>query len=519
MLYAAVALYLTRGVTFTVDQLTWFADADGYSPGTLLEPHNDHIIAVTRLLFTASLDLFGAEHLPLRIAMIATAIVAVVAFWALLRERIGGLAALVPAAVLLFLGSVPEPLLLAMSPFVQATTAGLLAILALERRRLGWDLLACALLVLSVASFAVGAALAFGIGVWLALAPGGRRRLWVVAVPLALFAAWWIWSRQFDQSVTTGSLLLFPSFAADSLAAALAAFSGLAIDFETLEYGEVLPLGWGRPLALVLLAVLGWRLRRNPAGPLLAGLAAALVALWAAGSLSTNALRPPEAGRYAYPVVVLVALIVAETFRGARIRPRALVALAAAGALALAGNLYLLRDRAADLRSDSAGVEAALATLELQGERANQAFEPPFGVTVRAGDYLAAAERHGSLALRAEELGTAPEPAQRFADAYGADLGAVRLEPASAGAETKDPACESSGGANSSIPLPAGGAIVTSESGGDVLLGRFAERPHDELGTLPAGTPTLLRVPDDADATPWRIAVAAAGPVTVCPLG
>ena len=176
--YAALALWLSRGVTFTVDELVYFGESDGFAPGSIAAPFGGHLIAVTRLFFEASLRLFGPEHLPFQLFLIALAAATAVFLFVLVKRRVGPLPALAAAVLLLFLGSTPEVLQGNATMWVQASAAGLAAFVALDRRSRPADALACLLLIAAVLSLEVGVAFAIGAGAWV-LADGGRRRLWV----------------------------------------------------------------------------------------------------------------------------------------------------------------------------------------------------------------------------------------------------------------------------------------------------------------------------------------------------
>ena len=230
LVYAVLVLWLTRGASFTCEEITYVGQSDGFAPREILAPFGGHLIAVTRLMFEANLRIFGPEHLPLQLAVIALTATSAALLFALVRRNVGPLPALAAAVVVLFLGTTPEVINGWATMWVQATAAGLGALVALERGSRRGDLLACMLLVAAVASFSVGVAFAIGVGAWI-LASGDRRRLWIALVPLALFAAWWVWALQFDEgNQSAANALLSPVWALDSLAAGAAALTGVGVD-------------------------------------------------------------------------------------------------------------------------------------------------------------------------------------------------------------------------------------------------------------------------------------------------
>ncbi len=179
--------------------------------------------------------------------MIALAAGVAVLLFALIKRRVGPLAALALAILVLFLGLTPEVLLGRTMMWSQATAAGLAAFLALDLRSRRGDALACLLLIVAVLSFEVGTAFVIGAGAWI-LAERGSRRIWrSLIIPLGLYAAWWVWALQFDQTYTIwANLLLTPAWTADSLAAAAAVLTGLGFDFSG---GSTTPDVWTQSFA------------------------------------------------------------------------------------------------------------------------------------------------------------------------------------------------------------------------------------------------------------------------------
>ncbi len=503
--YVALALWLTRDASFTIDELRYFAQSDGFAPGSIATPFGGHLTAVTRFFYEASLRVFGPEHLPFQLLTIALAATAAVLLFALVKRRVGPLAALAPAVMLLFLGSTPEVLQGNAVMWVQASVAGLAAFLALERRSRAGDALACVLLILAVLSFEVGVAFAIGAGAWI-LSERGWRRLWVAAVPLALYAAWWLWALKFDQGFATAeNVLLTPSYAADSLAAAVAALTGLGIDLTEGARLSPIATGWGRVVAAigVALAIFGARRTGSPA-KMLWGAIGLLSALWIAGALSYGGLFPrlPDADRNAYPVVIGLVLVLAASFQGSTPSRRGLLVILGLVAFALPVNLWLMRERGALVRAESELAQARLAMIELERDAV-----PPGFVSgkvgrgpVSAGEYLAAADRFGGLGYSVAEVGAASPPARQQADET---LGGI-VSPRIVAVDEERLECA---GGGSEAEIPPGGAVLRSEEGGTASLRRFADEPTIEAGTL--------ALPLDEASQPW-IASISAGTLEIC---
>ena len=268
--YIALALWLTRGATFTADELGYFSNADGFRLGDLFAPANGHPVLVTRLLYVSTLELFGPAHVVVRVAMIATLVLAALLLFALLKRRVGARIAAAAVVVVLFLGSSPVTLLPPMANFAQSICAGLIAFVALERRDLRGDVLACGALIVAVFSHSVGPPLVAGAAVWVLLEPHRVRRAWVFVVPALAFGVWWLWAQGFGgPPLTASNVLLAPNFLADALAAAAGALTGLNVDFMGTVRPGAVDIGWGRVVAVIAVIAIVIRVRRVGVSPAL----------------------------------------------------------------------------------------------------------------------------------------------------------------------------------------------------------------------------------------------------------
>ena len=130
--YAVLVLWLTRGASFTLEEITYVGESKGFDAREILMPYpGGHLIAVTRLIFEANLRVFGPEHLPFQLIVIALAATTSALLFALVRRRVGPFPALAAAVVVLFLGTTPEVIHGWATMWVQATAAGLAALVAL----------------------------------------------------------------------------------------------------------------------------------------------------------------------------------------------------------------------------------------------------------------------------------------------------------------------------------------------------------------------------------------------------
>lgn len=527
-LYAALAIYLTRGSVSYLDSLTWLVHgAEGFRPSSLLDPHNGHLIAVTRLMYAAGIRLTGTDQLPFQICQVVAVSASACLLFVLLRRRIDSLIALVAAVVLLFLGSTTVLVESNVAVFAQSTAFGLGALVALERRdRLG-DVLGCALLLLGVLAFSLGIPFAIGAGVLIAARDDRLRRAWIVAVPLLLYLAWAIWAQQFagDPSITVergpetgsiGNLLLAPNFAADSLAAAVAAVLGLGNDLAGTAGSGIIDIDWGRVLAVPLVAFVALSAARGQLSAMAWALIAVLLTFWILGVLNVGGLRLPQTERYVFPAVALCILILAEAIPlGMPVTRRMAIGAIALACFALPGNLSALRANGASIRETSARTKALLATVEL--ERSNidpEVFVGPSPIT--AGAYLAFVDRYGSFAAPSTALSEEPAAIRESIDTNLVRILDIHPE---RGQDVEARGCaklSARGGGPTEVDLPVGGAIMRARSDARIGLRRFAEAPQAAYA-LPGGAPSILSIPADASSGPWVVSVEpGSGDVGVC---
>ncbi len=521
--YAGLAFWTTRGVSFDHDELRYFVEGSGFSPAEILEPYNGHLIAGTRFIYASTLEVFGSSYAPVKALMIASVIACAVLMFALLRRPVGRVLALTAAIVVLFLGSSTVQVVGSNAVFPQACAFGLLAWLLLDGHRSRTrDALASAALALSILSLEVGVAFAIGAAVWIVLDTSRPlRRLWIPALPLLGYAAWYLWSRQFGEHLgTLENVLLAPQWAADSLGAASAALSGLSADL--VDGGPPtgrIAAGWGYPLAAILVLLLVLAVRRERLRPAIAAPLALLVVLWVAGALNFGFLRTPYEARYVFPIALGVLLVAAECLRPLRLSRRAILLIVAAATLSLAGNLWAFREVAKDVRADSSLTQAQLAMVDL--ERASVDPERSLGfelASVTAGEYLAAADRYGTVGFTPAEIPGQSLPVRQQADSMLAEILTPALDPARDRVRGRE--CGAAAEPGASVSLPAGGAVVRSDEGGGVLLGRFAERASIEVGALRAGEAGVLSLPADGlPSVAWFVAPTDPGQtVTICEL-
>src|SRR5207302_8620533 len=116
---------------------------------------------------------------------------------------------------------------------------GMLALL--ERRTRRGDIAASGMLLLSLASGSLALPAAAGAAAEIVWSDRSRRRLWIVGLPAALYAAWWL-RYHAPVDYPSSNLLAVPSYGATLAANAVGGLAGLGLD-------------WGRPLAIALVTL------------------------------------------------------------------------------------------------------------------------------------------------------------------------------------------------------------------------------------------------------------------------
>jgi hypothetical protein len=536
----AVLLYVGRGTLYTVDDLTWFMTSPQIGPDTLLTPHNGHLIAIPRLIYHLDLEVFGADYAPIRILTALSAAIAAALFFAWTSRRVGRAAALAGTALMLTLGTSYVFLIAGDGIMLQLSLAmGIGSLLALDRGDRGGDAAACALLCLAVLTYSVALPFLVAAGVAIILSRN-RRRLWIAAVPAALYAIWWL-STLGDAGDSAGqvdvsNVLSLPSYVFQSLASVLGSVSGLDVDLSDAvavrpEFDTTSPDA-GPFLAVVAIAAFTWWVMRNRPVPKSVWVVLTLpVTLWLMGGLTEDAASPPDATRFVLAFAVVL-MMLAAAMAARPPRPGWLAALWVVALCGIAANLVALRD-GGDFRRDVDGplLRSELAAFDLAGHTAVEnpdlfhasatgAFLifPFSGIPVEdpVSHYERAVARYGRLGYTPDELRGEPEELRAHADAT---LLAARGTALAADASLTAGCAPDKAGKDGAIEvrLPPGGAVLESDAGAAVSLRRFADATWKEVGSLAPGAPAALRIPVDAAPDPWLVRIDAPT-AHVCPL-
>lgn len=529
--FALAAFWLAegRGLTFYFDEWDFVQGRREWDADALLAPHNGHVVLVPALIYKLLFEIFGLwVYTPYRAVGLAAHLATVSIVYAYARSRLGAVGALVPAVMLLCFGPGWADILWPFQiGFLVSLGAGVGALLFLERDDEAGQVLAAVLLVLCVASGSLGLPILAMATVEVLRSPERREKLWVVAVPIALYGAWYV-SFSPESQTDLSKIGAVPEFVARSAAGSVGALLG---------GGQRV----GAVALIVLLPLAGWRIwKTRPVPPRVWTLLATAVLLWTLIAFARAGLEEPDASRYLYPGAVLVLLLAVELVSG--MRPTHLAAAGIAVGVIVTGgmNLHAMNRGFFQLGYASELTRGALAGLELAGPLADRSLRPEQAAApqVATGEYLSAVGEYGSPAPAFDELPSASLLTQRSADqalilAYRLD----RPELAVGGtgndrpvvvtargvAARATPACvqlrDTSGANVVTIKIPQEGLWLDKGGAGPAVL-RLRRFAPDAGARSPiyllAGPPVVLEPPPDPSARPWVLDADFPGNLTAC---
>ena len=570
--YFLLAVYLTRRFSFFQDDYAILDMRRAWNANAFLVPDNQHLL-LTFLLFykllfvTVGLGTFWPYQLPVFGAHIAL----VVALYVLAARRSGRWMALVPAGLMLVVFPGYEDMLWSINvSLAGAVAAGLWALVCLERRDRRGDIWACVLIGLSVSTFSTGLFITFAIGVGLAIT--NWRRLWVVGVPLLLYALWYshygqsdiVWSNvssvpSYDlhiagygfagllgmSSSVFGSRALIVGYPLLAAAVAWLVYQGVHRRLTWLTIVGVLAAvgfwtgtalaraSYGEPdasrylyssAAFILLAGSGAVLSRK------LGVGAAIaIGLWALVTLAHAVLGQPDASSYPYFSAALIVLALAGAVGPGKATRRAAIALAVAvaGVAIVSVGLTPLRGYATERTTIDALVRVQLGATQMAGPAGDPGYviDSRFMGGITVGDWLAVVHELGSNAFTPSKIEQMPAWYQHDADATL--IGAEGITLRRAVGPPAGAACARLRGSGSPALLrlriaPGSIAYVTAARGSavKVWLRRLShDFPSQVQEVLPAGARARIVFPHDASSLPWglQLGTALASPATSGP--
>ena len=531
-------LVLLSHLTFFGDDWDPLLYRRGFNLDVLLRPHAEHILLAPTLIYKGIQAAIGMESLvPYAVISIASFLASAVLLFLYLRRRVGDWLALAGVLPVLFMGTAWEVLLWPFEvSFTASMAAGIGALLALERRDDRGDALACALLVVSLAFSELALCFALGAAVWMILARRHWSRVYVVAVPLVLYVAWYAgWGHTAESHLSVHNLVHSPKYVLDALSSTAGSFLGVP---------NKASIWVGRPLLILLFVAAVVRLRSTK--PLPHSFWSALVILlsfWFLDALSTFPGRGPNASRYQYVGAFLLLMVIAELAGGIRLRRPVVLAALGIGSLALIANLVVLHHYYVRMSDWATRTRGALAAFQVGGASADPNFiTGPDNTDIvslnslQVGPYLSAVHAFGSPTYGPSGLVGASEEARVAADQLLADAEDLRLVPVLhppptggppprlAGGATGRAAPQGScltvlggGGASPPVDLPRPGVSISGPAGPveTVELRRFASSfpVRYELRGI-----SVLLIRSDRLPRPWQAQFRGTGPVRVCGL-
>ena len=517
-----------RDTTFFYDDWDFVTQRRDWNLYVLLHPHNEHLSVVSvfvyKLLFeTVGIDQYG----PYRFLLAALNALVGLLLYLYAAPRAGRWPALGLVAALLFLGPAWQDLLWAFQiGFLISIACALGVLLCLDRGSRRADVLACALLCVAIGSSSIGIPLLVGVAVEVLLRPDRRSRVWIVLVPLVLYAGWYL---KYGVSVAKASNAdAVPEWIVDAAAGAAGALTALD---DTL--GLVLVA------VLAVFAVRAVVAERLP--PRLLALLALPLSFWAATALARADMGVlPDESRYLYPGALFLVLIALELVRGRTLPVVAAVLVTVGLGAAAVANRDELEAGGDGLRGQAASARGSTTALELLGgDDVPPTVEiDPVQVQIDAGPYLAAVADYGSSpAWKADEIPKAPAADRANVDAALVRLGGIGVtrggavatdEPAPVVAARSAARVAATGSCQRVSPSGSGSQVLLVPHDGEIAIAagrekvgvhivRFGDTVREEgIGEVAPGTTSVVEIKPDTAKTPWRIALRSTAPFRGC---
>jgi hypothetical protein len=512
---AVTMFWLTRGLTFNLDEWTVVTQRRGPGAPSLLEPHNEHLTLLFFAIFLPLLKLGGLDAFALlMVPLVALQIGLGWLLFDIARRRVGAGVALGVAAFALLSGFAYENFLIpGQAAQMMSIVAGVGAFALLDRPRTpGTDRGLAALMVVTLGSSGLGIPILLGVAVELALTKQGRERLWTVAAPFGLYLVWYVAYGTNRAGLEELSLSALWAWTAASHAA------GAIIGERQIEPGQ--------QMLVIVLLVLAYRtFRVDAAGRIrLAALAIILVTFYGLTAISRHDIAPPSSSRYLTVGVVFLLLMLVEAARGWRIRtwvPFVVLLLAWVSFGKADGGSQALRDGRTLFLQRSERVRASLGAVELLGrERVSPRLEiaPLAAPFLEAGPWFAALDGlRGDPGYSVAQIERAPDDVRAFADDTLVRAGGLQLRPGGAVARQRSAPCAPLHGAT--VP-PSGVRVEAGPAKPMTVRARRFGRYWVMVGVLPipAGRAIELHpLPDAARDVPY--AIQAQGAARICRLG
>ena len=510
---AAWLFHQGHGLTFFWDE--WGPVLDSRSSlESVFQPHNGHIMVFLTLVYKAFLPLFGTtDYSPYRGVVIGAHVIVCTLVYVFAKRRIGPIAALAPATILLFLGVAAEDLLWGFQVgFIASIATGLAALMLIERSSLKSDLIACLLLVLSIGFSEIG--LSFLIAtLFVLIADRGRwNRIWIGAIPTGLYGLWYALYDRGQTEITFSNVIHAPSYIAGEIEGASTGRFGLGG-------------GWSEIFSVVILYFVVKRLvTKSEKNRLLWALVLGLGAFWVPVALVRGEEEAgPASSRYIYVGGAIMMLIVLELMSGWKGEMRGMMFLGLATAAIVVANIPPLYSFREFLRSSTQYTRAELGAMEIARGTVASSFmiqDPGNHVPpITAKDYFRVIDKYGSPAYTPSEISSSPEPVKQAADRVLVEAGLLRVERGknALSANSCERISPSKAKKGYTEDLPSDGLLVRASSrSAHVTVRRFALTGGIDVGTVQPSKDSRVTAAADRAGLPWRITVTSAAVFTLC---
>ncbi len=525
-----------RETTFFYDDWPYVLDRGEWSLDAFLEPHNEHLQAVSVLIYKVLFETVGLHHYGIyRGALVVLNVLCAVLLFLYARKRVGDWAALGLAACLVVMADSWYNLIYAFQVnFVGAMAAGLGAFLLFDRGTRRADAAGSALLCVSIASSSVGFPFLIGAVIEVLWRRDRVRRLWVIGVPIVLYG---LWTLVYGTGGGTrlSNFDAVPEYVADGLDDSVAGITGLTVAF-------------GAVASVALVALVARELlERERVTPRLVAVLVMPLAFWALIALGRADMGvEADANRYLYASGLFVALVAVEAGRRYAAAGRTMLVvgvLLGFGFLHNAGRVEFGGDA---LRAWSGSGKDAATALDIAGPSRvppTYADADPTQGFIEARRYFAAVKRYGSSpGHTVDELLRAPEERRMGTDSKLLRVLQVAIGPVEASQPTASEAPEvlavksgateagrrgcvrfapSGDDADLMVAIPAPGLFVRAgDADVEVRLQRFGSGWSEEpFGTVVAGSRGGTVIPADRAPQPWRMGLRSTAPYSVCTYG
>ena len=495
-----------RDTTFYYDEWNFVLERVGWRPHDLLRPHNEHLSLVPVVIFKILFETVGlGAYDVFRGVLIALVLIlgTLVFIWS--RRRVGDWPAISLTAAVMMMGPAWIDLIWAFQiGFAVSLICGVGVLLCFDRGGGLRDVLAMVLLAVGLGSSSLGLMTLAAAAVEILLRPDRRSRWWVVAVPLVMYAAWYV--SYGVPSAKASNIVYVPGWIANAAPPAVGAVSGFA------PYGAV--------LTVILVFFLVRRLIAPHVSVRLVALLVLPLSFWATAALArAGTTTSPADIRYLLPGGLFVGLVAVELASQRLHAQRVTVAVAVLLGAGAVINATSFPVGSATLQAEAAQVRGALAALDLVGEQDVSAELTPVASQpqLRAGPYFAAAQHYNSTpAWPLDDLDRAPIAVRTAFDATLASLQGAHIEIIDGATGCKQVSAPP--GQDLDLPLPANGLVVRAgRQPVEVRLRRLVEGfAETGLGNVAPGANGLVLLPDDRLDQPWHVGLRSAASFDVC---